>query len=391
MARENPPIFAEKHLETADSNTTDSAVSELNLHRFTCSQCGSAMAYSTGENAISCQSCGHREAIESIAKAIEEYPLEQALKGIRLKPLSAPQTTVTCDNCGASSEWDANRLSDECPYCKTPIAKLDTQNNRLQIEAIVPFSVDKKAAFGYLSKWLKKRWFAPNVLKEMSGHSKQFEGVYVPHWTFDSLTFTDYRGQRGKHYVEYIRQTRMVNGKMQSVEVPVSKIRWYPAAGQVRVMFDDILVLASMLIPKTIVNRLRPWQLKRAEPYTPAYLAGLKANYYQLDLDAAFQVAQQRMVSDIERAIRRDIGGDVQQIHSKRTRYQNSTYKLMMLPVWYSAFEYKGKIYQTVINGQTGKVAGQYPKSTTKIAIAVVIGLITLGTAAFFFSQSQSY
>ncbi len=64
------------------------------------------------------------------------------------------------------------------------------------------------------------------------------------------------------------------------------------------------------------------------------------------------------MAADIDHAIRRDIGGDVQQIHSQNTRYQNSTYKLIMLPVWYSAIEYKGKMYLMVINGQSGKVAG---------------------------------
>lgn len=389
MLREQPP-FAESHVQTSrpPKRTTDA---ELGLRLFTCTQCGSAMTYRTGDKAISCTACSSSQTIESIGESITEHPLEEALRNIRLKPLTTPETTVHCDICGASFTWDASRLSDKCPYCKTPIAKLDTENNRLHIEAIVPFSVDKKTAFGYFSKWLKQRWFAPNVLKEMSGHSKQFEGVYVPHWTFDSLTFTDYRGQRGQHYVEYVRQTRMVDGKMQTVDVPVTKTRWYPAAGQVRVMFDDVLVLASMLIPKTIVNRLRPWHLKRAEPYTPEYLAGLKANYYQLDLDDAFQIAQQRMASDIDHAIRRNIGGDVQQIHSKRTRYQNSTYKLMLLPVWYSAFEYNGKMYQTVINGQTGKVAGHYPKSAKKIAIAVILGLIALAAAGYFASISQPY
>lgn len=381
-------LFAEAQLRQKASARAELAAEEL--HRFTCTQCGSAMAYHIGEKAIACTACGHSEPIAAVVgDVVSELPLAEALRDIKLKPLGTPTTEVTCDTCGATSTWDVNRLSDACPYCNTPIAKLDTENNRLQIEAIVAFSVDRKHAFKYFSKWLKNRWFAPNVLKEMSGHSKQFEGVYIPHWTFDSLTDTDYHGQRGEHYVVYQRQTRVVNGKTQTVEVPVTKTRWFPAAGRVRVMFDDVLVLASMLIPKTIVNRLRPWRLQAAEPYTPEYLAGLKADYYQLDLDAAFEVAKHRMASDIDHAIRRDIGGDVQQIHSRRTQYRNSTYKLIMLPVWYSALEYKGKMYQTVINGQTGKVAGQYPKSPVKIALAVVAATIVLGVAGYFYWQSS--
>lgn len=358
-------------------------------HQFSCRNCGSAMSYQVGSEALSCQSCGYLEAIDDKGQSIEELPLDIALSNIHLKPLEAPDTQVTCQHCGATSEWDIHSLSDLCPYCQTPIAKLDTENQRLHVEAIAPFSIEKSHAFAAFKKWLGNRWFAPNVLKEMSGHSKQFEGIYVPHWTFDSLTYTNYRGMRGVYYTEYVRQTRRVNGKMQTVEVPVTRTRWFPTAGQVRLMFDDVLVLASMLIPKTIVNRLRPWRLESAVPYTPEYLAGLKSKYYQLDLGQAFQVAQQRMATDIDLAIRSDIGGDTQRIQAKDTRYQNSTYKLILLPVWYSAFEYKGKTYQTVINGQTGKVAGQYPKSPVKIAAAVVVGLIVLGIFAYFAMQNQ--
>ncbi len=358
--------------------------------KFSCPYCGAAMAYHVGESAITCKACGHSESIETAADAsVEEHALAEALRDIKLKPLGENDNRVTCSTCGATSTWEDSRLADVCPYCKTPIAKCDDANNRLRIEAIVPFAIEKKEALNYLKKWMKNRWFAPNILKEMGGHSKQFQGVYVPHWTFDSLTETDYTGERGEHYTDYVQQTRIVDGKSKTVTVPVTKTRWYHAAGRVRVMFDDVLVLASMLLPKSIINSLRPWALEEAVPYTPEYLAGLKADYYQLDLDDAFKVAKKRMSSDIHRAICRDIGGDEQRIHSQQTRYHNSTYKLLMLPVWYSAFEYRGKMYQTVINAQTGKVAGEYPKSAAKIAIAAVCGLLILAGAGYWYYTTR--
>lgn len=363
---------------------------QLEQHLFSCGNCGAGVNYRIGTNKLACQACGHTEHIDENGESIDEYPLNQALAQLTIKPLQPPVNEVSCDNCGATSTWDVNSLSDLCPYCQTPIAKLDTAENRIQVEAIVPFNVEKSVAFKQFSQWIKKRWLAPNVLKEMAGHSKQFEGVYVPHWTFDSLTHTSYTGQRGVNYTDYITQTRIVNGKRQTVRVPVTRTRWYAASGRVRVMFDDVLVLASMLIPKIIINKLSPWQLNRAEPYTPAYLAGLKAKYYQLNLDDAFRVAQQKMAVDIERAIRRDIGGDQQRIDQRNTRHQNSTYKLILLPVWYSAFEYKGKTYKTVINGQTGKVAGQYPKSPIKVAAMIVLIIILFSIAGYFLIKNTN-
>lgn len=369
----------------SDTESTDSH----QQHQFSCQACGAAIVYQVGTKQLHCLSCGHHESIDDKADSINEIPLTQALENLRLKPLAISPQTVSCQRCGGSSEWDIYSLSDLCPYCKTPIAKLDTDSQRLQIEAIVPFALEKSQAFNLFSQWIKKRWFAPNVLKQMAGHSKQFDGIYVPHWTFDSLTYTNYRGLRGDNYTEYVRQTRVVNGKRQTVTVPVTRTRWHAVSGQVRVVFDDVLVLASMLVPKTIVKRLSPWRLEQAEPYTPEYLAGLKAQYYQLDLDEAFIIAKQKMAQHIELKIRQDIGGDHQRIKQKQTRYQNSTYKLILLPVWHSSFEYKGKIYQTVVNGQSGKVQGHYPKSPIKIAFAVIAALVVLAVVGYFYVQKS--
>ena len=42
------------------------------------------------------------------------------------------------------------------------------------------------------------------------------------------------------------------------------------------------------------------------------------------------------------------------------------------------AYRYKGKLYRALINGQTGKIAGQKPLSPTRIAGAIVILIMLL-------------
>ncbi|RMD75716.1 MAG: hypothetical protein D6818_01280, partial [Bacteroidetes bacterium] len=48
------------------------------------------------------------------------------------------------------------------------------------------------------------------------------------------------------------------------------------------------------------------------------------------------------------------------------------TFKLVVLPVWIASYEYKGKRYHFMINGQTGKVSGHKPLSWVKILILVL-------------------
>ena len=53
----------------------------------------------------------------------------------------------------------------------------------------------------------------------------------------------------------------------------------------------------------------------------------------------------------------------------------------MLLPVWVSAYRYRDKPFRFIINGQTGEVSGESPKSWWKVAfltLAILIGLFVL-------------
>ncbi len=45
------------------------------------------------------------------------------------------------------------------------------------------------------------------------------------------------------------------------------------------------------------------------------------------------------------------------------TDYFDLKYKYLIVPVWINSFYYDNKLYMIVINGQTGKIDGQWPKS----------------------------
>ena len=60
----------------------------------------------------------------------------------------------------------------------------------------------------------------------------------------------------------------------------------------------------------------------------------------------------------------------------------------MLLPVYSTAYQYKNKQYHVLINGETGRVQGEYPKSVAKIllviaGILILIGLFFMATDAF--------
>jgi hypothetical protein len=119
------------------------------------------------------------------------------------------------------------------------------------------------------------------------------------------------------------------------------------------------------------LDEVHPWNLDQVVVYEPGYLSGFRVQRYQIELDQAFELTKPGMQPTIDAAIRRDIGGDDQRIHTQSTTYRNRTFKYLLLPVWIASYRHKTQSYQVMINGETGKVAGDHPYSVFKVLLAV--------------------
>jgi hypothetical protein len=93
------------------------------------------------------------------------------------------------------------------------------------------------------------------------------------------------------------------------------------------------------------------------------------------------------MDEHIAASIRRDIGGDHQRIHSTDTRYDDITFKHVLLPLWISAYRYRDRSFRFLVNARTGEVCGERPYSAAKITLAVLAALILVAIALFFLNQ----
>ena len=67
-------------------------------------------------------------------------------------------------------------------------------------------------------------------MKRLAAIDGSLNGVYVPYWTYDCETTTDYVGQRGEVYSTTETYTTTVNGRPQRVYLPVSTPKLPPAA-----------------------------------------------------------------------------------------------------------------------------------------------------------------
>jgi predicted RNA-binding Zn-ribbon protein involved in translation (DUF1610 family) len=341
---------------------------------FPCEGCGADLEFHIGQQQLKCPFCGFEKEIQ-IAEGAEvcEQDFHAMLERVRQAREKEPQevagySEVRCRSCGGTVVFQGTLTSSECPYCGSPIQRehVHTLTRRVPVDGVLPFLVDHDKAAKGLVAWVKSRWFAPNEFLKRGVEGK-LNGVYLPYWTYDTLTFNAYTGERGENYTVTVG-----TGKDRRTE---TRTRWYPASGRFQRFFDDVLVVASQGLPRSFIIALEPWPLARCIPFTQQVLAGYLARTYDVELDTGFKDAKQRIDEAIAADVRQRIGGDHQRIHSIQSRYDAVTYKHLLLPVWMLAYRYHDKPYRVFVNAGTGEVQGERPYSWVKILFAVLAGL----------------
>jgi predicted RNA-binding Zn-ribbon protein involved in translation (DUF1610 family) len=360
-------------------------------HRFPCPACGSDLRYAPGTGTLKCAHCGNEEPIPENRGPIHELDLRAvAAKAVPDSDMEEVRF-VRCESCGAEVEFDADVHAKECPFCASPMVT-DTGVRRLiKPQAQLPFLLSEEAARAAMNKWMGRLWFAPSNLVQYARANRAMQGIYVPFWTYDAETTTDYSGQRGTVYYETQPVVMVVNGKRQTVMQQVPRVRWSPVRGRVARSFDDVLVLASKSMPKPFADELAPWDLSALSAYEPKFLAGFRAEGYTVPVEQGYQEARQVMNRVIEQDVRRDIGGDQQRVGQVETQVGRLTFKHILLPVWLAAYRYRGRSFRFVINARTGEVEGERPYSAVKIGFVIALALLVALLLAWLQISQQPY
>ena len=350
------------------------------IKTFPCSGCGAKLTYAPGTRELKCEFCGTVNAIAENDARIEELDFEDYVHQLEGAHESFEAQTVRCTKCGAEQQLAGNLFAGKCAFCGTGIVGEGYARRYIKPRAMVPFQVDRRRAQEAFRKWVAGLWLAPGELKRRAQSDAGLNGTYLPFWTYDCSTASDYEGERGEDYWTTETYTaRNAAGETVTQTRQVKRTNWFPASGHVERFHDDVLVMASDSLPPTLRGAASGWDLKALVPYQPEFVSGYAAEAYRIGLREGYPIAKQEIDAQVYDLVRRDIGGDQQRVHAVRTRYTDIRFKHVLLPVWISAYRFGDKSYRFLVNGQTGDVAGESPVSwqkTTLLIIAVVIFLI---------------
>jgi DNA-directed RNA polymerase subunit RPC12/RpoP len=361
--------------------------------KFPCAKCGARLDFDPSCRELKCPYCGLCEVIQPSAQQVAEQSWDDywSKHTGEEQLLAGRSSQVTCTGCGAIVLLQDNVATDKCPYCASHLENQpETAKAMIEPGGLLPFAISNRQAIDAFSRWIGGRWFAPSSLRQFANLGK-LTGAYVPFWTYDSMTYSHYTGERGDDYMvsesytdsESYTETD-AEGQMVTRSRPVTKTRqvtktrWTSVSGEVDHFFDDVLIYASRSLPEGLVDGVDSWDLDQLEDFKAEYLSGFQTERYTIGLRDGFEKARAIMEGEIRNLCCRDIGGNHQRLEQVRTQHVGVTFKHILLPAWVAAYRYYDKPYQILINGRTGQVVGTRPYSWVKILFLVlfIIALI---------------
>lgn len=343
------------------------------LEKHSCPACGARAEWQPAKQKLVCPFCGTESpyVLDPARGTVEEIDLVTTLRNLPddLRGWQAPKKSVQCRSCKAVSVFDPDRVGQRCEFCGSPaLVAYEEIKSPIRPQSLLPFKVTEAQVRESMRRWYASRWFAPNALKRRS-LVDTVKGVYIPYWTFDARVHCPWEAEAGFYY--YVTEEyRDAQGRAQTRQV--RKVRWEWRHGVVEHFFDDEPVPGTHGVHAALLKAIEPWPTRDLVPYDTAYLSGFIVEHYQVVLVDAARRSREAMTEKLRALCARQIPGDTYRNLRIRPEWSGETFKHILVPVWLLTYNYGAKSFQVVANGYTGKIAGEYPKSAWKIALATL-------------------
>ena len=324
-----------------------------------------------------CQACGCP--VEPLDKFCPACGNPSAQREVAEQPPPA-QKFLRCDNCGSQVAMDLDQRSYVCAFCdSTYVVEFSPdQRERQPPEFVIGFAITHEQADEKFRRWIAENgWFRPGDLRTEMVADK-LRGVYLPFWSFSMLSESSWSASIGEYW--YRTETYVTTdskGKPVTRTRRVRETEWWPLSGNHHHYHRGFLVSGSRGLSQQDAERIKPFNLPALKRYEPYYLAGWLCEEHSVPREAALETCQNEFYEREQRRVAQFLPGDTHRSLQVTTSFSNVNSDLCLLPIYILSYRYRDKLYRFLLNGQTGKFAGDKPISWQRI-VAVVGGILLL-------------
>lgn len=346
----------EEENQDKDLNLKQKGSSKDAINSYKCPCCGAPLVF--GGSDLHCDSCGNCfsvETMEQMMESVNEATGESKYNWEHYEPRSYEDSSnihlanYACPSCGAEISGDDTLGATVCPYCGQSTIVKGQFEGTLRPDFIIPFQVDKKAAMDAFEGDFKNAPFLPDTFKDKK-KIEEMAGVYVPFWMFDcdcDAAIT-YHAERVTHWSDS--------------RYNYTRTDYFKLFRAGRIGFANIPVDGSKKADDTYMEAVEPYHYDAAAEFNDAYLSGYLADKYDVSAEESITRANERVKNSAIAAFHDTTGSyTAVQSESAKVSFSNGKIRYSLLPVWMLNIKYLDRFYQFAINGQTGKVVGEYP------------------------------
>lgn len=337
---------------------------------YLCANCAGRLKYDINEKKLICEFCGSKFDIGDIEESKHFKKDDESTKDLYILPDEPDKEyyssyVYNCPQCAGEIRADINEAAAFCPYCGASNVLEGQLSNEKKPDYILPFSIDKDKCKDIYKNFIKKKWFAPSGLQK-EGTVDGFRGIYMPFWLYNIE-------QKGKIHIP---------GKKTRYSMNYTYYDEYDLTGDLDARYEGIMYDASSTFYDDYSQCISPFDMKEAVPFDSSYMAGFYADTYDVADEVyvskaeeiAGKITYEDYVSKAFTKIRPDFVAEPEKVLNTNSFDKKSA----MLPVWFMAYKYKGRMLYSAINGQTGEIASDVPISIKKYIIGSLLLAIPL-------------
>lgn len=327
------------------------------LQVFKCPCCDGAIEFDSGLQKMKCPFCGSEFALQTLQDYAAELN-ESAPESMDWNTSAGAQwedgeaeglRVYRCDTCGGEIVADETTGATHCPFCSNPVIMVGQFAGALKPDLVIPFKCSKEAAMATLQNHYKGKPLLPKIFKDQN-RIKEVKGLYVPVWLFDTDADAHVRYRATK--------TRFWSDSQYNY----TETSYFSVTRAGSIAFENVPVDGSTKMDNTLMESIEPYNMADAVDFRTAYLSGYLADKYDVDSQESITRANQRIRSSTEESFASTVMGYTSVVPvSSNIRLNNGRVRYALLPVWILNTAWEGKNFTFIINGQTGKVAGNLP------------------------------
>ena len=356
-----------------------------NVNEYKCPNCGGTVQFDSGTQNMKCEFCDSEFSVEAMeAESVANQNMSDS--EIKWNDLNSDwgdenkgMKVYLCNSCGGEIVCDETTSATKCPYCDSQVTMKGAFEGDYRPDIIIPFQLDKKSAKEKYLSFIGNRFFLPKDFKDKN-HIDEIKGLYVPEWLFDcdvsaSVMYdaTKVRTWSDSNYI-YTKTSHFNvyrSGDMSFAAIPVD---------------------GSSKMPDELMESIEPFDVSKAVDFKTAYLAGYLSDKYDVGVEESLPRANERIRNSAADALRKTVTAGYSSITTKNSGVNTNRgiNRYALYPVWILNTTYKGKKHVFIMNGQTGKMAGDMPINKGKffgvgLGVTAAITTVLYIISHFFF------